>query len=1003
MLQEIAPSATLFAASVLLVLFGDAQETALPGEIEQQPPTWEEVRGVVESRCLECHGGKELKGGLRFIDASTFRAGGDRGPVVDADELAASRLLHAISYEDPELSMPPTGKLDDAEIALLVRWVLAGALWPEGSSGTLVEVPHSEKAPAPRALERDDWWAYLPLTRPEVPVSSDVVWNVHPIDAFVKSRLERAGLEPASLAGPTTLLRRASFDLTGLPPTPEELEAFLQDIEEFGFGEAWHELVERLLASPHYGERWGRHWLDLVRYAETNGYERDGTKKNIWRYRDWVIRSLNADKPYDRFVLEQLAGDELVDGDGELTAEETDALLATGYFRLGVWDDEPADKEQALADELADIVDTTGQIFLGTTVGCARCHDHKADPILQNDYYSLTAFFNNLTSYGGGDFGQHLGAGMTRALGDAPGPYVLSPAEREEQVEEVELELAAVALALGVTQPREEDEESAILVADARAETGAALWRYHLGEAPEFWHSTAFDASAWSRGRGGFGRSNTPGAILGTDWTEAQIHLRTRFRLETLPRTAVLSLHHDEDTLVFLNGQPIAERSGHRTDYTEIQLGDEARSAFVVGSNVLAVVCLQTGGGQYIDAGLRTGKAVNEDVDWLERLERSIGAAPTSPDARRARELLDRRARILALPQTLPYAALVASERGSTPAPQHVLLRGSVHAPGKEVAPDIPAAFKHGESEPHDLLPEPGEKTSGRRLALARWMVGEGSFLTARVMANRLWQFHFGRGLCRSPGDFGRLGFEPTHPELLDHLAVELIERRWSLKAMHRYLMDSRAYRMASVGNRVAREADPRNDLYWRHDPRRLTAEEYRDGVLRTNGTLTTDLFGPSVYPPMEAEVLATASRPNQAWGRSSALDAARRSIYVFVKRSLRLPLFETLDQPDPDLPCPARFQTNVPTQALVTLNGDFCQDAADRFAERLRRERADLGGQIRRGLVLALGRVPDSREVARNVAFVGELRREHDLGEEAALRLFCLGLYNRNEFLWVD
>jgi hypothetical protein len=296
----------------------------------------------------------------------------------------------------------------------------------------------------------------------------------------------------------------------------------------------------------------------------------------------------------------------------------------------------------------------------------------------------------------------------------------------------------------------------------------------------------------------------------------------------------------------------------------------------------------------------------------------------------------------------------------------------------------------------------PGARTSGRRRALVEWIFDGGAHVAARVEANRTWQFLLGRGICRSVGDFGRLGEEPTHPELLDHLAAELIERGWSRKSLQRYVMESAAYRRGSVGSAAALARDPRNDLFWRNDPRRLTAEEVRDAMLAASGELNLERFGPSVYPPLPAEVLATSSRPNAAWGRSSAADAVRRSLYVHVKRSLREPLLAVLDQPDPDMPCPERFPTNVPTQALLTLNGDFSQERAAAFAaslEPVEETRAKLGRAVER----ALGRTADARQLDRAEAFVTRLVTEHGLDEPAALRLFALGLFNRNEFLWLD
>lgn len=986
-------------------------------------PVWLAVRTLLDSKCLSCHGGKAVKGGLRLATAETFLAGGNRGPVFNADDPGESRLLHAVSYRDPELSMPPTGQLDEAELALLAQWIKAGAAWPEGTEGQLANPEAFTDQEALGLEDGANWWSYRPLLDPAVPNTerSHSASSGNDIDAYIDARQSEAGLQPAGSASPHALLRRATFDLTGLPPKPMEIANFAADVNARGFDVAWGELLNRLLASPAYGEHWARHWLDLVRYADTNGYERDTTKKNMWRYRDWVIRSFNSDKPYDRFVIEQLAGDELAQelGGVEQSDDAAEALLGTGFYRLMVFDDEPPDRVQASADQLADVVDTTGQVFMGMMVGCARCHDHKADPITQRDYYSLTAFFNNMEGY-------KLNA--TTLLADPPGPGVLTLQERNNLLDANEEVLARFAEKLGVIDSVEHVEDFTVLVGDAREE--AATWDYLVEEAPDGWETPGFDSTTWGKGQAGFGPQGA--RQIGSEWKSPLIQLRTRFALTSIPRSAVLSIRHDEDAEVFLNGELIQQRNGFRADYIDIQLGPDEMRAFVVGSNVLAVRCKQTVGGQHIDVGLKTGWLPGED-GWLAQLGLTLaeraepGTAEPVPvnkdpfdsdpenqdlagpdyagDATAAaRVCYQERKRIESTPYSEPYPANVTAEKDGSGPSQHILLRGSAHAKGSVVPPEIPSVVRHvlGNAVQGVALPA-GTGTHGRRLAFARWLMDEGALLSARVMANRLWQFHFGRGLCPSPGDFGRLGIQPTHPLLLDHLANQLVEDDWSLKSMHRYIMSSAAYQRASEGPAEASESDPLNNYFWRFNPRRLTAEEYRDAVLATNGTLNRELHGPGVYPPMPQEALASSSRPQSAWGRSTDEQAARRSLYIFVKRSLRMPLMESFDQPDPDLPCPERFPTNVPTQALLTMNGDFTAKGAADLATRLRSDEGFLAQQVARGIYLTMGRDPGADEVARSLDFIASLIAEHALSEEDALRFFCLSLYNQNEFLWVD
>ena len=989
---------SVLAVPFALALCGPLGPAAAGAPLSSEERTWPAARAVLEVRCLPCHGADGAsKSALSFATRATFLAGGMRGSPLSS-ELAESRLLAVVSYRDPDLAMPPDGLLPEGERAALERWVLDGAPWPEGAEGRLAPDPSAHET---RAEAGADWWAYRPLERPALPAVHDAP-ELHPVDAFLRARRDTAGLGQAPRAGDDTLLRRASFDLTGLPPMPEERARFASETAELGHRAAWERLLDRLLASPHHGEHAARAWLDLVRYAETNGYERDAAKRNIWRYRDWVVRAFDRDLPYDRFVLEQLAGDELLAAEPSLGG---DALLATGYYRLGVWDDEPADPEQARADELADIVDTTAQVFLATTMGCARCHDHKADPITQRDYYALTAWFNNLQGYGGDAFGQHLGGGMLRDVADAEGSGVWDPDELEREVERVTLELGRAAEGLDIRPPdRAALAERRQLVVDARAPLAErARWRWLAGPAPDGWERPGFQDTGWLEGQGAFTLPGAVGELFGTSWNTRRIHLRTSFFLESIPATLSIAFRHDEDLVVFLNGQSVLSREGHRGDYEELELPGEARDALVVGRNLLAVACRQTVGHQYVDVGLFTGPPLTGPGDWLAELREHLKGAREEPSAQPALALLAERDRLAAAPRAAPHPALVASEFGPAPPEQRVLLRGSVHAPGDVVAPGVPAAFAARAPAPAVPAPAMRGSSTGRRLALARWIVGEGRFLSARVAANRLWQAAFGRGICPTPGDFGRSGQPPTHPELLDWLAVELVERDWSLKSMRKLLMASEAYKRASTPADGALERDPENRLFTHRDPLRLTAEQYRDAVLATSGALNLERFGPSVFPPLPPAVIQTSSQPHNAWGRSTPEQAARRSLYVHVKRSLRPPLLEALDQPDPDLPCPARFPTNVPTQALMTLNGAFVNGAAADLAERLSSEADDLAGRIARGVELCLARIAEPDEIERGVAFVDGARAEHGLDEGGALRLFCLALYNRNEFLWLD
>lgn len=956
-----------------------------PGPPSGDP--WPGAREVLIQRCIRCHGGEHRKSGLSFADHAHMAEGGDRGDPINRGDLSASRLLSAVRYENPSLAMPPDSRLPAEEIAAIEQWVLAGAPWPDDATAPLADpTRHQRHGSEGQQEDRDgSWWAYQPLRTEPVPQATTPLWASHPIDRFIDARRSDAGLGVPDQADAVALIRRASFDLIGLPPTPAQVIAFV-DHWESDQNAAWSTLIDELLASPHHGEHWGRHWLDLVRFAESNGYERDATKANMWRYRDWVIRAINSDLPYDQFLHYQLAGDLLAE---HAQDDALDPLLATGYFRLQTWDDEPADRTQARADEIADIVDTTGQVFMATTMGCARCHDHKADPISQRDYYAMTAVFNNVAGYG--EFPDPpLHNGATRLLADPPTHDQLSISEKQRLLEHCNESLQPAIGLLHRRNHRSPPPQTLV----ASASTGEpAQWTYLQATPPAGWMTPAFDDSAWLRGAGGFGQEGTPGALVSTSWSTPEIALRTRFALTEIPEGITLQLHHDDDVEVYLNGQHVLSRTGYQVDYAWHQLDDAAVDHLVVGSNVLAVRCRQGAGGQYIDAGLKTGW-INSAHAQIQHLRRNTHLLP-QPLRGDVTSRLAQIDRLEAAPVADPYPAQVVIERNGSPPPQHVLLRGSAHAPGERVDPAPPSVLASGEALDWMTLSSGME----RRDAFARWLIGEGAFLTARVAANRLWQFHFGRGLCPSPGDFGRLGLRPTHPELLDHLAQKLIDESWSLKAMHRYIMSSEAYRMSSQSSETAASIDPNNALYWRFDPRRLTAEQFRDAVLQVSGLLDRELFGPSVHPPMQAEALESSSRPDQAWPTATVEETDRRSIYIFSKRSLRMPLMEALDQPDPDLPCPERFPTNVPTQALLLLNSDFMHRAAGTLAARY----ADAPEQITPILRDVLGRTPTSEEVERSRNLVTSLESHDQLTHEEALSVLALSTLNLNEFSWID
>jgi hypothetical protein len=653
-------------------------------------------------------------------------------------------------------------------------------------------------------------WAFQPVRQPRLPQVRDRAWVRSPIDAFVLANLEAEGWKPNPAAEQSALLRRVHLDLAGLPPTLAEQDAFIADPSPG----ALDRVIDGLLARPSYGERWGRHWLDLVRYAETNGYERDAERPFVWRYRDYVIRALNDDKPFNRFVLEQLAGDDLPDADA-------DTLIATGFYRLGPWDDEPPDPQEDRFDQLDDMVSTASLAFLGLTLGCARCHDHKFEALTMHDYYRLVAVFNGL---------KRPQAGRTE---------LVLPAGPRQKV--------------AVQQRRDRD--------------AAALKR------------------------------------LGSAWNLVS------------PRTPAGAFAAQAATLV--------RRS--------------------------------------------------------------------TPD--------------------LPLGYFMVED--PSPPATHLLLRGKTSRPGPKVEPGVPAVLV----ERQPLFPSPGKHGSSRRLTVARWIADPANPLTARVIVNRVWQHHFGEGLVRTASDFGVMGQPPTHPELLDWLAGWFVEHGWSLKKLHRLIMTSNTYRMSKRSNRGYAASDPENALLWRFPYRRLEVEAIRDSALAASGQLNPKMYGPSMYPQVPRDALAGSSDPDQIWRPFNEREAARRTIYAFIKRSLVVPMLEVLDVCDTTRSADKRLVTTVAPQALTLFNGDFVNRQARHFAQRLVEQAGvDVRKQIELAYRLALSRPPTARERQTMLRFLRDqtenlLReaekrqriRDTNGARHKALEQMCRVIFNLNEFVYAD
>ena len=689
------------------------------------------VAPVFAKHCLSCHGEDKQRGELDLRSAAKTLAGGASGPVVVPGRAEESLLVQLLTPK-ARPHMPPKGQLSDVEIAVVKNWI-------DKQQPTVATVP----------AKASTHWAFQKVTRPAVPEVRNEDWVRSPVDRFILARLESKGLRPSSPASRADLLRRVTLDLTGLPPTPAEVEAALADRSA-----EWYEtVVDRLLASPAYGERWGRHWLDLARYADSSGFHNDLDRPHAWRYRDYVIQSFNDDKPYGQFLREQLAGDEIAPGDPT-------ALAATGFCINGPSNEDNMGQqaEQHRLDALDDVIATTGQVFLGLTLGCARCHDHKYDPVSIQDYYRLLAVFNNSVK-------------------------------------------------------------------------------------------------------------------------------------KTLP---------------------------------------------VQGTTLVAF-----------------------------------------------------------------------TEANSTPRKTRLLWRGDLSNPGPEVQPGVPAALAaQALAFP---APEAGATTTGRRRVLADWIAAPENPLTWRVLANRLWQYHFGRGLVASSSNFGLNGDRPTHPELLDWLALELVRHDGRLKPVHRLLVTSAVYRQASQASAELIAADPTNLLLGRMSKRRLEAEAIRDTILAVSGSLNPQAGGPGIKPRIPAGLLDASQR--NKWPRVERESAPhwRRSVYVYVKRQLRLPLLEAFDAPTASNSCERRPESTVPTQALVLMNDEFTQDQAARFAQRVIRIAGnDAAAQVQQTFLLALGKPASLAREADAVVFLQQQRQMHakagaDEAARRALTDLAHVLFNSSEFVFVD
>ncbi|MBI1786676.1 MAG: PSD1 domain-containing protein [Acidobacteria bacterium] len=834
-----------------------------------------DIQPVFESSCWKCHGAAIQLSKLDLRTRESALKGGEKGPAIVPGKAAESKLYRLIAgLEKP--AMPMDGKLSDSQIATFKNWIDQGAQWEAAAGGasrdTVAQLSALEEMPIPSEARK--YWAFQKPVRRPVPADAELR---HPIDRFLEQARRDKGLKHAPLADRSTLLRRAYLDLTGRPPAPAEAAEFLNDAAPG----AWERLIEKLLASPHYGERWGRHWLDVARYADSNGFEHDFNRPNAWRYRDYVIRSFNRDTPYNVFLAEQIAGDEL-----DWVTE--DSLVATGFLRshakVGFRE---KDNPQFRFEYLDDMIATIGRGVLGLTVQCARCHNHKFDPIAQKDYYRLQA---SLFGY----------------------VEVDHPLTSREEAEAYEKKVAGIEARLSPLKQRVREVEQPYR--NTLAQEKYKKYPRNVQEAiatPE--------------------EKRTPGQVLlanqvirTTSVSSQEIDRIIRPEDKAARKVLLEQIHQIEKE----HPKPIPMAMGITDgDYRFVPdgPGDEPAPGKGVKKVALEGSYLHRGSGRY------------------------------------------------------------------QPPPSYFLIRGDQEARGSLMKPGFVTVITNG--NPPAELPPPDGHTSGRRRALAEWLGSAENPLTARVIVNRIWHHHFGRGIVPSLDNFGKMGEPPTHPELLDWLAVEFMQRGWSIKQMHRLILTSEAYRMSSqFQDAASADKDPDNQYLWRFRIQRLDAEIVRDAMLASSGALNRQIGGPAVFPPLTEETLA--SMKYGIWERQEdGPQVWRRSVYVYRKRGLPFPMFEVFDLPDQNISCGRRNVSTVPTQALTLLNSEFVLKQAKLFADRV--EEASPGDrerQLELAYQIALSRPPSTEE--RRVG------REF-LAKQSLVDLTHV-LLNLNEFLYV-
>ncbi len=961
-----------------------------------------DIQPVLAARCIGCHGDEKQAGSLRLDNQADALRGGDSGNPLAANNGETALLLQRITAGQSE-RMPPEGEpLSSAQVELFRQWIAGGANWPDGVD----KVGYNS---------RYDWWSFRPMKRQAKPPASKASeWARTPIDRFILQKLDEHQLQPSPEADRRTLYRRLSFDLLGLPPDPDDVAAFVADPDPF----AYEKLVDRFLASPQYGERWARHWLDVVHYGDTHGYDKDKPRPHAWPYRDYVIRALNADKPYARFVLEQLAGD-------VLWPDAEDGITATGFIAAGPWDfighaelsETKLDGKIARLLDRDDMVTNTLNTFCSLTVQCARCHNHKFDPVTQTDYYRLQAVFAALDRAD-----RRYDADPT--LARTRSTLLAKQRDAQQRQQAVEKEIAQQA----GTELTDLDRRIATAKQAAKSKQSAEFG-YHsqteLKQETPKWVQLDFGQPVgiaaleyigchddYNNIGAGFGfplrfkieLSNDAdfggGGQLVVDHTQADVR-----NPGVTPQRAIVNA--EPTRYLRFTATKLAPRDN---DFilalAELKAFDAAGKNLATGATITALDSIEAPPrwrkANLID-GLYYGVG-QENVDDLSRQREQLLLTRVSNQTRQAVVNVEAELQSLAKslsdlpPSQLVYAGMIHTGGGSfagtganggKPRPIHVLARGDLRTPGEEVGPGtIPLV-----PEQTGLFDLPTDHAEGeRRVALAQWIIDPDHPLTWRSIVNRVWQYHFGRGLVDSPNDFGHMGRLPSHPELLDWLALEFRHHGGSMKHLHRLIVTSSVYRQSSASNPEFDAIDSQNQWLWRMNRRRLEAEAVRDSVLQLAGKLDDRMTGPAFQ---DFVVVKPEHSPHYEYRLHDPEDPAshRRSVYRFLVRSQPQPFMTTLDCADPSMQVDKRNETLTALQALALLNNRLMLSMSHHMADRARHDHSDINDQLRELFRLSFSRPPTSEELSE----LANYANAHGLEN------VCRVLFNLNEFVFVD